>query len=102
MSRADMNPDSEGALNTARPLPAEFCPFLPCELDENECNHNWFITAQQCSLKNCHQMYENPDTTNMSHTFDKNDTNYVKYLPFGATVFAAGKACLVDMNVCIL
>lgn len=45
MSHADMNPDSKGALNTARPRPAEFCPFLPCELDENEYNHNWFITA---------------------------------------------------------
>lgn len=48
-------------------------------------------------------MYENSDTTNVSYKFDKNDTNYVKYLPLGATIFAAGKAyVLLGMNMCIL
>lgn len=43
-------------------------------------------------------MYENSDTANKTenYTFEKIDTNYVKYLPSGASMFAAGNSlCLV-------
>lgn len=46
-------------------------------------------------------MYENPDTTHMTVTHLITMINYVKNQPLGATK-QAGKACFVNMNVCIL
>ena len=57
-------------------------------------------------LKNYHQMYENSDTATKTenYTFDKNDTNYVKYLHLGATMFLWHETAyaLLGMNMCTL
>lgn len=51
-------------------------------------------------------MYGNSDTATKTedYTFDKSDTNYVKYLPSGATMFLQHETAyaLLGMHMCIL